>query len=121
MARKEAFEVTPQEIDIAISQMAMQTRQPFHNLKQYYEEHGLIVPLRDRLLADKAMEFIFENAKVIEVDAPAAEEEGGEEADAKAPAKKAAAKAPAKKAPAKKPAAKKPAAKKSADESGDKE
>ncbi|WP_022662662.1 trigger factor [Paucidesulfovibrio longus] len=122
VARKEAFEVTPQEIDIAISQMAMQTRQPFHNLKQYYEEHGLVVPLRDRLLADKAMEFIFENAKVIEVDAPAVEEEGGEESEAKAPAKKAAAKkAPAKKAPAKKPAAKKPAAKKSADESGDKE
>lgn len=102
VARKEALEVTPQEIDIAISQMAMQTRQPFHNLKQYYEERGLIVPLRDRLMADKAMEFLFENAKVVEADAAGESGEAGE-----APAEKTAAKkAPAKKAPAKKAAPK---------------
>ena len=44
VARKEALEVTPQEIDLAISQLSMQTQQPFHHLKQYYEEHGLVVP-----------------------------------------------------------------------------
>ncbi|MGE4292962.1 MAG: trigger factor [Desulfovibrio sp.] len=138
VARKEALDVTPQEIDIAISQMAMQTRQPFHNLKQYYEEHGLVVPLRDRLLADKAMEFVFDNAKVTEVE-PVDDEEGDEDGKSakKASTKKAAAKKPAAKkaaatedsdeeTPAKKPAAKKPAAKKTAakkseDESGDKE
>lgn len=122
VARKEGLDVTPQEIDIAISQMAMQTRQPFHNLKQYYEEHGLVVPLRDRLLADKAMEFIFDNAKVIEVEAAAKENgDASDEAPAKkpaakkAPAKKAAAKkADADEAPAKKPAAKKAPAKKAA-------
>lgn len=124
VARKESLEVTPQEIDIAISQMAMQTQQPFHNLKQYYEEQGLIVPLRDRLLADKATDFIFDNAKVTEK-APEAEEKK----PAKKPAAKKAAKKsdeeaegekkPAKKAPAKKAAAKKPAAKKTTKKADD--
>lgn len=97
VAKHEALDVTPQEIDMAINQYAMQTGQPFHNLKQYYEEKGLIVPLRDRLVADKAMDFIYANAEVSMV--PAA---GGEE---KPKAKKAATKKPAaKKAPAKKAA-----------------
>lgn len=109
VARKEALEVTPQELDIAISQMAMQTQQPFHNLKQYYEEQGLIVPLRDRLLADKATDFIYDNAKVIEAVADDAAEEQKSASKKKAAAKKDETAGEEKK----KPAAKKPAAKKS--------
>ncbi len=115
VARNEGLEVGPQDIDAAINQMAMQSNQPFHNLKQYYEENNLIVPLKDRLLADRAMELIYESAEVKEVAV-------GEEAAKKAPAKKAADKKAApkktadKKAPAKKTPAKKAPAKKAADD-----
>ncbi len=77
VAKQEALDVTPQELDMSINQYAMQTGQPFHNLKQYYEEKGLIVPLRDRLLADKAMEFIYSNAEINKV--PAADTKKTEE------------------------------------------
>ncbi|MBU1610461.1 MAG: trigger factor [Proteobacteria bacterium] len=104
VAKNETLDVTPQEIDMSINQYAMKTGQPFHNLKQYYEENNLLVPLRDRLIADKAMEFIYENAEVTKI--------SGAVADKKTAAEKSAAKAPAKKAPAKKAPAKKAAAKK---------
>ncbi len=110
VAKNEVLDVTPQEIDMAINQYAMQTGQPFHNLKKYYEENGLIMPMRDRLLADKAMDFIYDNAEVTKVPVGA-----GEKPAKKAAVKKGATKkAPAKKAPAKKPATKKAPAKKAA-------
>lgn len=109
VAKEEGLEVAPQEIDAAINQMAVQSNQPFHNLKQYYEENNLIVPLKDRLLADKAMELIYESAEIKEVALDKGKKVSAKKgAKKKAPAKKAA----AKKAPAKKTAAKKAPAKK---------
>lgn len=106
IAKEEGIEVTPQEIDAFLSRLAMQSKTPLHELKKYYEDNGLIMPLKDRIMSDKAMELIWENAEVKEVEAK-------EEDEKKAPAKKAAAKkAPAKKAVAKKDDEKKPAAKK---------
>jgi len=59
-------------------------------VKQYYEENNLIFPLKDRLLADKSIEYIFARAEKTEVDAPAEvkqtsapDEKGGEKAPAK--------------------------------------
>ncbi|WP_147821649.1 trigger factor [Salidesulfovibrio onnuriiensis] len=106
IAKEEGIEVTPQEIDAFLGRLAMQSKMPLHELKKYYEDNGLIMPLKDRIMSDKAMELVWENAEISEVEA-------GEEGEKK-PAKK---KAPAKKAPAKKAAAKtdeekKPAAKK---------
>ena len=118
VASAEGLEITRDELDGFMSQLAMQTRQPLHELKKYYEDNNLIAPLKDRLLADKAMEFIYESAEVTEVDAGASKkksaaktkDDGGKKAPAKKPAdgeKKAATKKPAaKKAPAKKPAKK---------------
>ncbi len=113
VAKNEVLDVSSQEIDMAINQYAMQTGQPFHNLKQYYEENGLLMPMRDRLLADKAMDFIYDNAEITKVPAGAEKKPAKKGATKKAAAKKAPAKkSAAKKAPAKKAAAKKAPAKK---------
>ena len=97
VAKKENLTVTPEEIDQTLSQVAMQTRQPFQELKRYYEENNLVVPLKDRILADKAVELIYDKAEVTKV-SPGAE-----------------GKAEAKKTPAKKAAPKKAADKKAGD------
>ncbi|WP_432736079.1 trigger factor [Maridesulfovibrio sp. FT414] len=68
VAKREEISVEPQEVERALYQIAQQTRQDFSSVKSYYEEHNLIVPLKDRLLADKAAEFIYENADVTEID-----------------------------------------------------
>jgi trigger factor len=112
VAAEERLEISPEEIESTLTQLAMQTRQPLHELKKYYEDNNLIVPLKDRLLCDKASELIYDAATVKEIDPPTSGDEGEAK---KTPAKKAAAKqgesetkkAPAKKAPAKKAAAKK--------------
>jgi trigger factor len=136
VAAEEGFEISPEEIESTLTQLAMQTRQPLHELKKYYEDNNLIVPLKDRLLCDKASEMIYDAAVVKEIDPPtaapakkpAAKKAPAKEAAAKkAPAKKTAVKKDAaeekpaaKKAPAKKPAAKKAAPKKAAAKKDDK-
>ncbi len=92
VAAEESLEISPEEIEATLSQLAVQTRQPLHELKKYYEDNNLIVPLKDRLLCDKASELIYDAATVKEIEPPTGD---------KKPAKKAAAKkAPAKKATA---------------------
>ena len=71
VAKKENFDVTSEEIDAALTQVAMQNRQDLLSVKQYYEENNLIFPLKDRLLADKSIEYIYSRAEKTEVDAPA--------------------------------------------------
>ncbi|WP_027178652.1 trigger factor [Maridesulfovibrio bastinii] len=73
VAKREELAVEPQEVEATLQKIAAQTRQDFSSVKSYYEEHNLLIPLRDRLLADKAGEFIYENANVKEVE-PAPEE-----------------------------------------------
>ncbi|WP_319466536.1 trigger factor [uncultured Pseudodesulfovibrio sp.] len=84
VAAEEGLEISPEEIESTLTQLAMQTRQPLHELKKYYEDNNLIVPLKDRLLCDKASELIYDAAEVKEIEGPS---EGK-----KAPAEKAAAK-----------------------------
>jgi len=64
------LEISPEEIESTLSQLAMQTRQPLHELKKYYEDNNLIVPLKDRLLCDKASELIYDAAEVKMIAAP---------------------------------------------------
>ena len=72
VAGKEGLAVSPQEIDAVLKRYSDQTGQNFFELKRHYEENGLVIPLKDRILADKAMEFIYSKAQVTEV--PAKEE-----------------------------------------------
>lgn len=94
VADKEGLSVSPQEMDAALNRLAMQTRQDFLDLKRYYEENNLVVALKDRLLMDKAMEFIYSKAQIREIEPAAAEAAGESEAKPKKrAAKKAAPKA----------------------------
>lgn len=87
VAKKENLEVKPEEIDAALTQIARQNRQDLLSLKQYYEENNLIFPLKDRLLADKAIELVFDRANKIEVAAKPAEDAADEAANGTAAAK----------------------------------
>lgn len=69
VARKEELEVAEQEVDMAIFQMSQRTGEDFKQLKDAYVRSNGIFTLRDRLLADKAMEAIYTKAKVTEVEA----------------------------------------------------
>lgn len=75
VAKREELSVEPQEVEGALYQIAQQTQQDFSSVKSYYEEHNLLVPLKDRLLADKAAEFIYENADITEIDPVKKDEE----------------------------------------------
>ncbi|WP_308620592.1 trigger factor [uncultured Desulfovibrio sp.] len=67
IARKEGLEVSEQEVATQIYQNSLRTGQDFKTLQQEYERSGLIFLLRDRLLADKAMDRVYAKAKVKEV------------------------------------------------------
>lgn len=83
VAKKENLDVKPEEIDAALTQVARQHGQDLLSVKQYYEENNLIFPLKDRLLADKAIELIYARAAKTEVPAAAAEDKKTAEAPAK--------------------------------------
>lgn len=80
VAARENLEVEPQEVDEHLRRMAMQSRQDPEWLRSYYEEHNLMFALKDSLLADKAMEFIWAKAQVRET--PPAERKARGEAAA---------------------------------------
>jgi trigger factor len=82
LARKKGFEVSEQEVDTQLRRMAMQSGQDYNALKEYYTEHNLLFGLRDRLLADKAMEEIYDKALVKKV--PPKKPEPAAEADSAA-------------------------------------
>jgi len=69
IANAEGLTVDPQEVDLVLQKMAASTGQDFHSIKDYYEQHNLMIPLKDRVLADKAMELVYENAQVTKVPA----------------------------------------------------
>jgi len=69
VARKEKLEVSEQEIDNHLYQTAMRSGEDFHSLKDAYVKSGMIFHLRDRLLADKAMEAMFAKVTIKEIEA----------------------------------------------------
>ena len=74
VAKKEELEVGDQEVDTAIYQMAQRSGQDPKQLKEDYVNSGSIFVLRDRMLADKAMEIIYTKAKVTVVESDLTED-----------------------------------------------
>ncbi|RQD66552.1 MAG: trigger factor [Desulfonatronovibrio sp. MSAO_Bac4] len=64
IAQKEEITVEQQEMDAYIRNLAQSNNQDYEKVKSFYEENNLMFALRDSLLADKAMEFIYEKAEV---------------------------------------------------------
>jgi trigger factor len=67
VAAKEELSVGPQEMDAYFYRLSTQTGQDVILLKRYYEDQNLMVMVRDKLLADKAADFIYANAMVTKV------------------------------------------------------
>jgi len=64
IARKKSLTVSEDEVDLQLRRMAMQGGQDYNAVKDYYTKNNLLFALRDRLLADKAMDEIFSKADV---------------------------------------------------------
>jgi len=73
VAAKEDLKVAPAEIDAELKRIAASSGQDLISVKQMYEERNLVVPLKDRLLADKAMDLIYDKAKIVCIPAKAEE------------------------------------------------
>ncbi len=67
LGKKEKIEVTDQEVDMHIYSMAVRARQDYQQVRDIYQRTGLIHELRDRILADKAMDYVYSKAQVTEV------------------------------------------------------
>ena len=63
VAKKEALEVSPQEMTAALRQVAMRGGVDIKQVQEHYTRNNLFGPLRDRLLADKAVEVMYAKAK----------------------------------------------------------
>lgn len=70
-AKKEGMTVQEPELDAFFKLMAARTGEEWSQLKRWHIEQNLIVSVRDRILADKAMEHIYSKADVKKI-APAA-------------------------------------------------
>lgn len=75
IANAEGLTVEPAEVDLVLQKMAASTGQDFHSIKDYYEQHNLMIPLKDRVLADKAMDAIYSYAQVTKIPAPSSDSE----------------------------------------------
>ena len=64
VGRTEKLEVTEGEVDLALHRLSAQAGQDFAAVKEYYSRNNLLFALRDRLLADKAMDLIHQKATV---------------------------------------------------------
>ena len=68
---KENVTVSEQDVEMAIYTMAMRAHEDYQKVREAYHRSGLVHELRDRLLADKAIELVYSKAKINEVE-PAA-------------------------------------------------
>ncbi|WP_034621397.1 trigger factor [Desulfovermiculus halophilus] len=69
IAKREGLTVSNQEVEVHLYRLAINSGQDPQEMKQYYEQNNLMHALRDSLLADKAMERIYENAVITEEEA----------------------------------------------------
>ncbi len=63
-AREAELAVSEGEVDLQLRRMAMQSGENYDTLKDYYVQNNLIFALRDRILSDKAMDMMYDKAKI---------------------------------------------------------
>lgn len=74
LGKREKLVVSDQELEMHIYSMASRAGQDYRQMSDFYHRSGLAHELRDRILADKAMEHVYSKAVITEVDAPKPEE-----------------------------------------------
>jgi trigger factor len=62
VAKKEGLEATPQEMSAALRQIASRGGRDIKEVQEHYARNNLFPALRERILADKAMDVIYEKA-----------------------------------------------------------
>jgi trigger factor len=68
IARQENLNVEDSDLDDAFSGMAAATSQPAEIMRRYYESKGLMNNLKKKILEEKALKYLIDNANIIEVD-----------------------------------------------------
>ncbi|MBP3730325.1 MAG: trigger factor [Mailhella sp.] len=66
LAQREKLEVSSQEIDLQIMQMASQYKEDFRKLREALYSNGAVADIRDRMLNRKAMDLMFDKAQKTE-------------------------------------------------------
>ncbi|HDR15808.1 MAG TPA: trigger factor [Desulfobacteraceae bacterium] len=67
IARQENLQLEDQDLDDAFNSMAAAASQPPDVLRRYYESKGIIDNLKEKLLEEKTLKYLIDNANVIEV------------------------------------------------------
>ncbi|WP_294445735.1 trigger factor [uncultured Mailhella sp.] len=65
LARREKIEVSAQEVDMQIMQMARQYGQDFHKLREALYQNGAVNDIQDRMVNSKAMNLMFDKAQKV--------------------------------------------------------
>jgi trigger factor len=68
IAEKENLEISTQEVDQYLHQLAIRTGQDYNSIREYHERNNLMFAIKDKLLADKAMDLVYDNAVIEEVE-----------------------------------------------------
>ena len=68
VAKKEKIEATPQEMNAALRQIAARNGRDIKEVQEQYMRNNLYPALRDRIVADKAMDVMYNKAKGIQPD-----------------------------------------------------
>ncbi len=69
LAQREAFTVTGQEVELYINQLAMETKQEYEKVRNHVVQSGMVHEIQERILAGKALDFIYSQAQKNTVDA----------------------------------------------------
>lgn len=69
LAFRENLVVTGQEVDMYIRQLAMETRQQYEQVRDHVLNTGMVTDIQERIMAGKALDLIFDQAKHEEVKA----------------------------------------------------
>ncbi len=83
IAKKEDLTVSDQEVEQKIYRIALNSGQDPKELKDHYEKNNLMFALRDSILADKAMEQVYNYAEIEEVEEEASPETEEDVAESK--------------------------------------
>lgn len=68
LARREKIEVSAQEVDMQIMQMAREYKQDFHKLRDALYQNGAVNDIQDRMINAKALALLFEKAEKVKVE-----------------------------------------------------
>lgn len=80
VARQEKIEVSDEDLEAKIQEMADQRGQPVEAIKGYIEQEGASSVLTARIQEEKTLDWLLDNAKITKVDPPKADEPAAAEA-----------------------------------------